>query len=75
MADTQVSQGIFFVQILNTIRFMENIDFEKKSETKALLVEPDQENLEMCGKRIREGKLVSFPTETVYGLGADATNE
>ena len=23
---------------------------------------------------IREGKLVAFPTETVYGLGADATN-
>ena len=22
----------------------------------------------------REGKLVAFPTETVYGLGADATN-
>lgn len=24
---------------------------------------------------IKNGKLVSFPTETVYGLGADATNE
>lgn len=24
---------------------------------------------------IRNGQLVSFPTETVYGLGADATNE
>lgn len=24
---------------------------------------------------IRKGELVSFPTETVYGLGADATNE
>jgi L-threonylcarbamoyladenylate synthase len=24
---------------------------------------------------LREGKLVSFPTETVYGLGADATND
>ncbi|MGH6827894.1 MAG: L-threonylcarbamoyladenylate synthase, partial [Rhizomicrobium sp.] len=23
---------------------------------------------------LREGKLVAFPTETVYGLGADATN-
>jgi len=25
-----------------------------------------------CGKRIREGDLVSFPTETVYGLGCNA---
>lgn len=24
---------------------------------------------------IRQGELVAFPTETVYGLGADATNE
>ena len=23
---------------------------------------------------LRDGKLVAFPTETVYGLGADATN-
>jgi len=26
-------------------------------------------------KLLAEGKLVAFPTETVYGLGADATNE
>lgn len=26
-------------------------------------------------KLLREGRLVAFPTETVYGLGADATNE
>jgi L-threonylcarbamoyladenylate synthase len=25
-----------------------------------------------CGKRLREGGLVSFPTETVYGLGCNA---
>ena len=24
---------------------------------------------------LREGKLVAFPTETVYGLGADARSE
>lgn len=28
-----------------------------------------------AGARIRRGELVAFPTETVYGLGADATNE
>jgi L-threonylcarbamoyladenylate synthase len=33
-----------------------------------------QESLAQCAKLIIEGKLVSFPTETVYGLGADATN-
>ncbi len=28
-----------------------------------------------AGQRIRAGELVAFPTETVYGLGADATND
>ena len=54
---------------------MEDIEFEKKAATRALLLDPSVENLELCGQRIREGKLVSFPTETVYGLGADATNQ
>ena len=30
--------------------------------------------IEAAGKIIREGGLVAFPTETVYGLGADALN-
>jgi L-threonylcarbamoyladenylate synthase len=28
--------------------------------------------LESCGSRLREGNLVAFPTETVYGLGCNA---
>lgn len=28
-----------------------------------------------AGAAIRDGRLVAFPTETVYGLGADATND
>jgi L-threonylcarbamoyladenylate synthase len=28
-----------------------------------------------AARMLREGKLVAFPTETVYGLGADATDE
>lgn len=34
----------------------------------------DSQVLEYCGKIIRGGGLVCFPTETVYGLGADAFN-
>ena len=30
--------------------------------------------IDKAGELIREGKLVAFPTETVYGLGADAMN-
>ena len=31
--------------------------------------------LRKAGEIIREGGLVAFPTETVYGLGGDALNE
>ncbi len=34
-----------------------------------------QEKLQRAGRVIREGGLVAFPTETVYGLGGDALNE
>ncbi len=37
-----------------------------------LIVTPDKENIEKAGACIREGGLVAFPTETVYGLGANA---
>jgi L-threonylcarbamoyladenylate synthase len=30
--------------------------------------------LQACGERIRNGDLVAFPTETVYGLGCNALN-
>ncbi|MFP4004543.1 MAG: L-threonylcarbamoyladenylate synthase, partial [Alphaproteobacteria bacterium] len=30
--------------------------------------------IEEAARLLRDGRLVAFPTETVYGLGADATN-
>jgi L-threonylcarbamoyladenylate synthase len=30
--------------------------------------------IRIAAEHVREGRLVAFPTETVYGLGADATN-
>jgi L-threonylcarbamoyladenylate synthase len=32
-------------------------------------------SLKDAAKSLHDGFLVAFPTETVYGLGADATNE
>src|SRR5215210_1346503 len=34
---------------------------------------PDTAGLDRAAKLLRDGGLVAFPTETVYGLGADAT--
>ena len=35
---------------------------------------PEQETLANAAQRLRNGQLVAFPTETVYGLGANALN-
>lgn len=34
----------------------------------------DQQQIEAAARALEEGRLVAFPTETVYGLGADAEN-
>lgn len=36
------------------------------------ILKPDEESLSLARKIIEEGGLVGFPTETVYGLGANA---
>jgi L-threonylcarbamoyladenylate synthase len=38
------------------------------------LVKADRDAVTAAARVLREGGLVAFPTETVYGLGADATN-
>jgi len=38
------------------------------------VVPANAHGITMAALALREGKLVAFPTETVYGLGADATN-
>ncbi|MHB0997951.1 MAG: L-threonylcarbamoyladenylate synthase [Armatimonadota bacterium] len=46
-------------------------------ETRILRVDPaypDSVLIDEAGMAIRQGKLVGFPTETVYGLAADAFN-
>ena len=47
-------------------------------ETKIIKIDKNQINEEVikeAGALLREGKLVAFPTETVYGLGADVLQE
>lgn len=41
----------------------------------AEILAPTPESLERAVAALRAGELVAFPTETVYGLGADARNE
>lgn len=39
------------------------------------IVEPDVASIMRAAKLLQDGGLVAFPTETVYGLGGDATND
>lgn len=38
------------------------------------ILQPTRENLQRAAELIRRGEIVAFPTETVYGLGADGLN-
>lgn len=38
------------------------------------VVPANEQAIAQAAERLRAGRLVAFPTETVYGLGADATN-
>lgn len=38
-------------------------------------LQPDAQGFERASALLRAGELVAFPTETVYGLGADARND
>ncbi len=43
--------------------------------SQANIVAADAAAIALAGMHIRAGRLVAFPTETVYGLGADATQD
>ena len=40
-----------------------------------IISNPTQDEIRKAAKALKDGHLVAFPTETVYGLGADATDE
>jgi len=40
-----------------------------------IISNPTPNEIKRAAKALKDGRLVAFPTETVYGLGADATNE
>ena len=44
------------------------------TKARASIVKPDAAGLEQAVQRLLQDKLVAFPTETVYGLGANASS-
>ena len=45
------------------------------TKMKTKIFETTKNDIEEASRLIQNGEVVAFPTETVYGLGADATNE
>jgi L-threonylcarbamoyladenylate synthase len=48
---------------------------KSESANTVKIISPDAAGIKMAVAALAAGKLISFPTETVYGLGADATND
>ncbi len=49
-------------------------EFDTSSDGIGYLIEPDEDGLRTASQLLRNGELLAFPTETVYGLGANALN-
>lgn len=45
------------------------------SQENQLIIDADDQGIQYAANAIRNGELIAFPTETVYGLGANALNE
>ncbi|MCD7773718.1 MAG: Sua5/YciO/YrdC/YwlC family protein, partial [Ruminococcus sp.] len=39
------------------------------------ILKPSEENIDLCATLINQGEIVGMPTETVYGLAANAYDE
>lgn len=42
---------------------------------KAEILKLSPQNISLCAEKLKNGEIVSFPTETVYGLGANCFNQ
>lgn len=76
-APRRARDRVLYINLIYTFnRFAEKhtiLDMKLEIQT-ILFTEPDGDAIERAGEILRAGGLVVFPTETVYGLGADATD-
>lgn len=64
-------------KVTNTMIEKNTMTDTKKIVTEIIQIDPqaiDQAQIDRAGVILKRGGLVAFPTETVYGLGGDATN-
>lgn len=62
-------QTLLLQTVPSSISFPSGID----SDAPPVITDPETERvIKLAAQKIRDGDLVAFPTETVYGLGANA---
>ena len=65
-------------KVTNTMIEKNTTTDTKMIDTEIIQIDPqaiDQAQIDRAGEILKRGGLVAFPTETVYGLGGDATNQ
>ena len=59
----------------DTLGYPYVLEFYRMTEFETALLPVDESSISLAARLLREGQVVAFPTETVYGLGADGLNE
>ena len=67
--------GVAYHRTSSDTTFASCRDPAVRSRRMAELLDTSPESIALAGQRLREGRLCAFPTETVYGLGANALDE
>lgn len=66
---------IIFCQYKYLKKLTNIIYYDKIIHMKTQILKPNKKTYKYAGNLIKNGEIVAFPTETVYGLGASALNE
>src|SRR5437868_8784828 len=61
--------------LLNAVRLRRRIGSSTSLLMEGNIILPTPETVARAAELLRAGDLVAFPTETVYGLGSDATSD
>jgi L-threonylcarbamoyladenylate synthase len=64
-----------FFSFIYSANYNNNFALKNMSNNKSYILPLNNINISLAAKMLQNGELVAFPTETVYGLGAKASDE
>lgn len=72
MPSTNFAKLLFTLEIIVTVCYY--YTYRKVIALETVILQPTDVEIMRCASLLKAGELVAFPTETVYALGASATN-